>query len=100
MHAQFETIHPYLDGNGRLGRMLIALLLDHWGLLKSPLLYLSLYFKQNQAAYYRRLGAIRTAGDWPAWLNFLALGIWASGRAGDASSSCAGWQARFRRKLF
>ena len=54
-HVQFETIHPYLDGNGRLGRMLIALLLDHWQLLKSPLLYLSLYLKQNQAAYYRWL---------------------------------------------
>ncbi|MEZ5651111.1 MAG: Fic family protein [Burkholderiaceae bacterium] len=51
VHVQFETIHPYLDGNGRLGRMLIALLLEHWRLLKSPLLYLSLYLKQNQAAY-------------------------------------------------
>ena len=55
VHVQFETIHPYLDGNGRLGRMLIALLLDHWQLLKSPLLYLSLYLKQNQAAYYLSL---------------------------------------------
>lgn len=57
VRVQFESIHPYLDGNGRLGRMLIALLLDHWQLLKSPLLYLSLYFKQSQAAYYRWLGA-------------------------------------------
>lgn len=75
VHAQFETIHPYLDGNGRLGRMLISLLLDHWGLLKSPLLYLSLYFKQNQAAYYRCLSAIRTEGDWSGWLSFFLAGV-------------------------
>ena len=75
VHAQFETIHPYLDGNGRLGRMLIALLLDHWGLLQSPLLYLSLYLKQNQAAYYRLLAAIRTEGDWIGWLSFFVAGV-------------------------
>jgi Fic family protein len=75
VHAQFETIHPYLDGNGRLGRMLIALLLDHWRLLESPLLYLSLYLKQNQAAYYRWLSAIRTEGDWLGWLRFFLDGV-------------------------
>jgi Fic family protein len=75
VHVQFETIHPYLDGNGRLGRMLIALLLDHWQLLKSPLLYLSLYLKQNQAAYYRWLEAIRTEGDWVGWLRFFLVGV-------------------------
>lgn len=75
VHVQFETIHPYLDGNGRLGRMLIALLLDHWGLLKNPLLYLSLYLKQNQATYYRWLSAIRTEGDWIGWLRFFLDGI-------------------------
>lgn len=75
VHVQFETIHPYLDGNGRLGRMLIALLLDHWRLLKSPLLYLSLYLKQNQAAYYRWLEAIRTEGDWVGWLQFFLVGV-------------------------
>ena len=75
VHAQFETIHPYLDGNGRLGRMLIALLLDHWQLLHSPLLYLSLYLKQNQAAYYRWLSAIRTEGDWQGWLRFFLDGV-------------------------
>jgi Fic family protein len=75
VHAQFETIHPYLDGNGRLGRMLIALLLEHWQLLKGPLLYLSLYLKQNQAAYYRWLEAIRTEGDWVGWLRFLLVGV-------------------------
>jgi Fic family protein len=75
VHVQFETIHPYLDGNGRLGRMLIALLLDHWGLLNSPLLYLSLYLKQNQAAYYRWLSAIRTEGEWVGWLRFFLEGV-------------------------
>jgi len=75
-HVQFETIHPYLDGNGRLGRMLIALLLDHWGLLRSPLLYLSLYLKQNQAAYYRWLSAVRTEGDWSGWLRFYLDGVY------------------------
>ncbi len=75
VHVQFETIHSYLDGNGRLGRMLIALLLDHWQLLKSPLLYLSLYLKQNQAAYYRWLEAIRTEGDWVGWLRFFLTGV-------------------------
>jgi Fic family protein len=74
VHAQFETIHPYLDGNGRLGRMLIALLLDHWKLLRSPLLYLSLYLRRNQAEYYRRLSAIRTEGDWVGWLRFFLTG--------------------------
>lgn len=75
VHVQFETIHPYLDGNGRLGRMLIALLLDHWQLLTSPMLYLSLYFKQNQAAYYRSLSAVRTEGDWIGWLRFFLDGV-------------------------
>ena len=75
VHVQFETIHPYLDGNGRLGRMLIALLLDHWQLLASPMLYLSLYFKQNQATYYRALSAVRTEGDWIGWLRFFLNGV-------------------------
>jgi len=75
IHAQFETIHPYLDGNGRVGRMLIALLLDHWGLLSSPLLYLSVYFKERQSDYYRRLGAIRTEGDWMGWFVFFLHGV-------------------------
>ncbi len=61
-HVQFETIHPYLDGNGRIGRLLIALLLAHWGELKSPLLYLSVYLKQNQAQYYDQLGRVREQG--------------------------------------
>ncbi len=69
-HAQFETIHPFLDGNGRIGRMLIVLLVEHWGLLDAPLLYLSLPLKRRQADYYSRLTAIRTAGDWEGWLDF------------------------------
>lgn len=70
VHAQFETIHPYLDGNGRIGRLLIAALLEHWQLLPEPLLYLSAYLKQHQSEYYRRLSAIRTDGDWEGWVVF------------------------------
>jgi Fic family protein len=66
-HVQFETIHPFLDGNGRIGRLLIALLVEHWGLLQSPLLYLSLSFKRHRDEYYRRLSAVRTDGDWEGW---------------------------------
>jgi Fic family protein len=66
-HVQFETIHPFLDGNGRIGRLLISLLVEHWGLLPSPLLYLSLAFKRRQQDYYRRLSAVRTDGDWEGW---------------------------------
>ncbi|MAE44247.1 MAG: cell filamentation protein Fic [Magnetovibrio sp.] len=75
LHAQFETIHPYLDGNGRIGRLLITLLLEHWGLLDKPLLYLSLFFKRNQLEYYRRLGAVRTEGDWEGWIDYFLDGI-------------------------
>ena len=70
VHAQFEAIHPYLDGNGRIGRLLIAALLEHWQLLSEPLMYLSGYLKQHQAEYYRRLSAIRTDGDWEGWIRF------------------------------
>ena len=70
VHAQFETIHPYLDGNGRIGRLLIAALLEHWQLLPEPLMYLSGYLKQHQSEYYRRLSAIRTDGDWEGWVRF------------------------------
>jgi Fic family protein len=75
VHAQFETIHPYLDGNGRIGRLLIALMFEQWGLLRSPLLYVSLHFKRHRAEYYRRLGRIRTEGDWEGWLDFFLDGI-------------------------
>ncbi len=70
IHAQFETIHPFLDGNGRIGRLLISALLEHWGLLPEPLMYLSGYLKQHQSEYYRRLSAIRTEGDWEGWVSF------------------------------
>jgi Fic family protein len=69
-HVQFETIHPFLDGNGRIGRLLIALLVEHWGLLTSPLLYLSLAFKRHQAEYYERLASVRIQGDWEGWTTF------------------------------
>ena len=75
IHAQFETIHPFLDGNGRIGRLLIAALFEHWGLLSEPLMYLSGYLKQHQAEYYRRLSAIRTEGDWESWVTFFLEGV-------------------------
>lgn len=75
LHVQFETIHPYLDGNGRIGRLLVTLLLEHWKLLTKPLLYLSLFFKRHRAEYYRRLYAVRIAGDWESWLDFFLDGI-------------------------
>ena len=69
-HVQFETIHPFLDGNGRIGRLLIALLVEHWRLLKHPLLYLSLAFRREQQEYYARLAAVRSDGDWEGWTRF------------------------------
>jgi Fic family protein len=75
VHAQFETIHPYLDGNGRIGRLLIAALMEHWQLLPEPLMYLSGYLKQHQAEYYRRLSAVRTEGDWEGWVAFFLEGV-------------------------
>ena len=75
VHVQFETIHPFLDGNGRIGRLLIAALLESWGLLPQPLMYLSGYLKQHQAEYYRRLARVRTDGDWEGWLAFFLEGV-------------------------
>ena len=75
VHVQFETIHPYLDGNGRIGRLLVALLLEHWQLLSQPLLYLSLYLRRHQAEYYERLAAVRTQGDWEGWTRFFTEGV-------------------------
>lgn len=74
-HAQFETIHPFMDGNGRVGRLLITFLLVHQGILHRPLLYLSVYLKRNRAEYYDRLMAIREAGDFEGWLEFFVTGI-------------------------
>lgn len=69
-HVQFETIHPFLDGNGRIGRLLITLLVEHWKLLSSPLLYVSLGFKRHRQEYYERLNAVRKNGDWEGWTAF------------------------------
>jgi Fic family protein len=74
-HVQFETIHPFLDGNGRIGRLLITFLLCHAGVLREPLLYLSLYLKQNRPTYYELLDRVRRDGDWEAWLAFFLEGV-------------------------
>jgi Fic family protein len=74
-HVQFETIHPFLDGNGRIGRLLITLMLCSSGVLREPLLYLSLFFKENRAEYYRLLDAVRKEGDWEEWVLFFLRGI-------------------------
>ena len=74
-HVQFETVHPFLDGNGRIGRLLIAFILRHYDVLSQPLLYLSLYFKQRRAEYYRLLDLVRAEGDWEAWLDFFLEGV-------------------------
>lgn len=70
VHAQFETIHPFLDGNGRIGRLLVTLLFEHWRLLSLPILYLSLSFKLRREEYYRRLNLVRSEGDWEGWTRF------------------------------
>jgi Fic family protein len=74
-HVQFETIHPFLDGNGRLGRLLITFLFCAEGVLREPLLYLSLYFKRHRSQYYELLQAVRLTGDWEAWLRFFLTGV-------------------------
>ena len=76
IHAQFETIHPFLDGNGRLGRLLVTLYLCKRQVIAHPLLYLSAYYKQHRAEYYDRLQRVRDLGDWEGWLNFFLRGIW------------------------
>ena len=74
-HVQFETIHPFLDGNGRMGRLLISFVLYHDGLISQPLLYLSLYFKEHRSYYYDLLNRVRTEGDWERWLDFFLEGV-------------------------
>ncbi len=74
-HVQFETIHPFLDGNGRVGRLLIPMILCIEGVLREPLLYLSLYLKQNRTRYYEMLDRVRTEGEWEAWVMFFASGV-------------------------
>jgi Fic family protein len=82
VHVQFETIHPFLDGNGRIGRLLIAALMEQWGLLSQPLVYVSAYLKQHQSEYYQRLSAVRTEGDWEGWVAFFLKGV---ARAADTA---------------
>lgn len=74
-HAQFETIHPFLDGNGRVGRLLITFLLVHRRVLHRPLLYLSVFLRRNRAEYYDRLMAVRDSGDWESWIRFFLRGV-------------------------
>ena len=82
VHVQFETIHPFLDGKGRLGRLLITFLLCERGVLREPLLYLSLFFKQNRTAYYAHLQAVREYGAWEVWLEFFLRGVTETARQG------------------
>ncbi len=84
-HVQFETIHPFLDGNGRVGRLLITFLLTECGVLHKPVLYLSHYFKQHRQTYYEHLQAVRDRGDWEGWLTFFLHGVIAV--AGEAAST-------------
>ncbi|MBI5365637.1 MAG: Fic family protein [Planctomycetes bacterium] len=85
-HVQFETIHPFLDGNGRVGRLLITLLLCHAGVLQEPMLYLSLYLKEQREEYYRLLNQVRTEGDWEAWLEFFLTGVRATADSAVATA--------------
>ncbi|MEI7743902.1 MAG: Fic family protein [Chloroflexota bacterium] len=75
VHVQFETIHPFLDGNGRVGRLLIPVMLASAGILRQPLLYLSLFFREHRDEYYGLLGQVRTEGDWEAWVDFFLEGV-------------------------
>jgi Fic family protein len=86
-HVQFETLHPFLDGNGRLGRLLIVLQLVADGVLREPMLYPSLFFKRHRALYYELLNEVRLRGDWERWLDFFAEGIEASASQAVATSN-------------
>jgi Fic family protein len=88
VHVQFETIHPFLDGNGRLGRLLITFILCERGILREPLLYLSLFFKQNRNTYYELLQAVRQHGEWEAWLDFFLRGVTETARRGTQTAQC------------
>lgn len=85
IHAQFETIHPFLDGNGRIGRLLIAVLLEAWRLLPEPLMYVSGYLKAHQTEYYRRVSAVRLEGDWESWVAFFLEAVEASAEEAQRS---------------
>jgi Fic family protein len=99
-HAQFETIHPFLDGNGRLGRLLITLILCAESALKEPLLYLSLFFKQNRQEYYDCLQKVRSEGDWIGWLRFFLEGVNSTAQqAADATEEILTLFKRDRQKI-
>lgn len=100
IHAQFETIHPFFDGNGRLGRLLITLLLCSNGILDEPILYLSLYFKTHRERYYELLDRVHSRGDWEAWLVFFLESIAeTSTQAADAANEILGQFLEDRRKI-
>jgi Fic family protein len=101
MHAQLEMIHPFLDGNGRLGRLLMSLFLVATGRLSKPVLFLSAYFEQRRQEYYRRLRAISEEGDWPGWMAFFLRGVEVqSARAARAAKAIldlrSEWQSRLQ----
>jgi len=99
-HVQFETIHPFLDGNGRLGRLLITFILCVEGLLSQPLLYLSLYFKTHRDAYYGCLQSVRETGDWESWINFFLQGvIKTSAQATETAKAIRSLFAQDRQKI-
>ncbi len=99
-HVQFETVHPFLDGNGRLGRLLITFLLCAEGVLKDPSLYLSLYLKRNRSGYYELLQQVRTDGNWEEWIEFFLYGIEETAtQAVEAARQIVALLAKDRRKL-
>jgi Fic family protein len=98
-HAQFETIHPFLDGNGRMGRLLISFILCHDQVLEKPLLYLSLFFKKHRQEYYERLNAVRRDGDWEGWIKYYLQGVYEiSKQATDAAKAIMDLMATDRQK--
>jgi len=100
VHVQFETIHPYLDGNGRLGRLLMLVLLEHWGLMRRPLLPISLHLLRQRSEYYRRLNAVRTMGDWEGWTEYFLRGVESTAnQAFAAAQRAAECVARDRARL-
>ena len=100
IHAQFETIHPFLDGNGRMGRLLITFWLCHQKILSKPLLYLSYYFKENRSDYYQSLMDVRFKGDWESWIKFfLRVVVEVSDEAIDSAKRIIGLQQKYTEKL-
>ena len=100
MHEQFEAIHPFLDGNGRIGRLLITLFLMERGRLSQPLLYLSAYFEAHRQSYYDRLQRVRTDGDWAGWIRFFLTGVTETGQEGvQRAGRLMKLRERFQRRL-